>query len=208
MSLLPDFAAGFFLGLSLIVAIGAQNAFILRQGLLKRHVLILCSICAVSDAALILAGVLGLGALVEQFPQLISFVTIGGAVFLFTYGAMAARRALKPSSMEEGANLADGPPLKAAVLTVLAFTFLNPHVYLDTFILVGGISTGYQGASLVAFTFGAMSASFAWFFSLGYGAQLLTPLFQKPKAWQILDGLIALIMFAIGFSLFVRFFSL
>lgn len=206
MSLLPDFAAGFFLGLSLIVAIGAQNAFILRQGLLKRHVLILCSICALSDAGLILAGVLGLGALVEQFPQLISFVTIGGAVFLFTYGFLAARRALRPSAME-GTELADTQPLKAAVLTVFAFTFLNPHVYLDTFILVGGISTGYQGASLVAFTIGAMSASCVWFFTLGYGAQLLTPLFQKPKAWQILDGLIALIMFAIGLSLVTRFFS-
>src|SRR5690606_31813874 len=127
--------SGFALGASLIIAIGAQNAFILRQGLIRSHVFVLCLICALSDALLIAAGVAGLGTLVSRSPTLITVVTLGGAVFLATYAAMAFRRAWRPAAMAAGAPA--GMELKAAVLTCLAFTFLNPHVYLDTVVLLG-----------------------------------------------------------------------
>jgi len=204
-SLYAPAVAGFLLGGSLIIAIGAQNAFILRQGLLRQHVFILCLICALSDAVLIALGVAGLGAIISGSKLLIGAVTLGGAAFLAVYAVMALRRAISPSGME-AARTAPGS-LKAAVLTCLAFTFLNPHVYLDTVLLVGGLSGRYQGAARVAFALGAMSASFVWFFGLGYGARVLQPLFAKPAAWRVLDGLIALVMAALSLSLLHRFFA-
>ena len=195
-------ASGFVLGLTLIIAIGAQNAFILRQGLMRSHVFVLCLTCAVSDALLIAIGVAGLGGLVERNPSLVTGVTLGGIVFLSVYGIFALRRAFKPSALL--ASERDKPmPLSAALATCLAFTFLNPHVYLDTVVLLGGLSGRYPDGERIAFGAGAMTASFAWFFSLGYGARLLAPVFAKPQSWRVLDLGIAGIMFALAAGLLV-----
>lgn len=195
--------AGFALGGSLIVAIGAQNAFILRQGLIRSHVFVLCLICALSDALLIAAGVGGLGALVSRSPILISAVTLGGALFLGTYAVMAFRRAARPGMLVAGAP--QGMALKPAVLACLAFTFLNPHVYLDTVVLLGSLSAAYEGADRVAYGAGAALASFAWFFGLGYGARLLAPVFARPAAWRVLDVLIGCVMSMLALGLVVSF---
>jgi L-lysine exporter family protein LysE/ArgO len=195
--------SGFLLGASLIIAIGAQNAFILRQGLLRQHVFILSLICALSDALLITAGVAGLGTLIARSPTLISVVTLGGAAFLFWYASVAFRRALHPEVLE-AASSGNGN-LKMAIGTVLALTFLNPHVYLDTVVLLGGLSARFEGASRAAYGAGAALSSFVWFFGLGYGARLLQPIFAKPAAWRVLDVLIGLVMAGIGLGLLVRF---
>lgn len=191
-SILSAALQGFMLGAGLIVAIGAQNAFVLRQGLLRRHVLPVAFLCAASDALLIALGTAGLGSLIAGRPGLLRLVGLGGAAFLFWYGIVALRRATRPHRLQTA-----GPTenrLAAAVATCLALTFLNPHVYLDTVVLLGSISARFTGAGRTAFAAGAMTASFAWFFSLGYGARLLTPLFARPLAWWILDALIALTM--------------
>jgi L-lysine exporter family protein LysE/ArgO len=195
--------SGFFLGASLIIAIGAQNAFILRQGLLRSHVFVLCLICALSDALLIAAGVAGLGTLVSQSPMLINAVSLGGMLFLGTYAFMAFKRALHPGAMQTGNPEPLG--LKSAVATCVAFTFLNPHVYLDTVVLLGSLSSAYVGADRVAYGAGAAIASFVWFFGLGYGARLLQPLFAKPAAWRVLDVLIGIVMALLALSLGARF---
>lgn len=192
-------ASGFFLGASLIIAIGAQNAFILRQGLLRRHVFVLCLVCALSDALLIAAGVGGFGSLVASSETAIGIVTWAGFVFLSVYGLIALRRAWKPGAMVAAES--GGGSLGAALAACLSFTFLNPHVYLDTVVLLGGISGGYAGAARLAFGIGAAAASFVWFFGLGYGARLLEPLFAKPSAWRVLDLVIALVMFALAVKL-------
>ncbi|WP_349364183.1 MAG: LysE/ArgO family amino acid transporter [Roseitalea porphyridii] len=192
---------GFVLGATLIIAIGAQNAFILRQGLARRHVFILCLICALSDALLIAAGVAGLGTLIAGNPGLIMAVTIGGAAFLFVYAVLALRRATRPSALVAAAPDGGALSLRAAIATCLAFTFLNPHVYLDTVVLLGSLSGRYEGAARAAFGGGAMAASFVWFFTLGYGARLLAPFFARPGAWRVLDLLIALIMAALAAGL-------
>ncbi|MGH6762800.1 MAG: LysE/ArgO family amino acid transporter [Phyllobacterium sp.] len=197
--------SGFLLGASLIIAIGAQNAFILRQGLLRQHVFILCLICALSDALLIAAGIAGLGTLIAQSPGLISLVTLGGAVFLLGYAFIAFRRAVHPHALRAAKSGETG--LKPAVATVLALTFLNPHVYLDTVVLLGGLSARYEGMERIAYGIGAVVASFIWFFALGYGARLLQPVFAKPAAWRVLDVLIGLVMAGIGVSLLVRYFN-
>lgn len=191
--------SGFLLGASLIIAIGAQNAFILRQGLLQSHVFILCLICSLSDAVLIAAGVAGLGTLIKQSPLLIELVTLGGAIFLGFYAIRAFQRMARPASLEEATD--KGLSLRSAVLTCLAFTFLNPHVYLDTVLLVGSLSSVYEGKAHLAFGVGAATSSFVWFFALGYGARLLQPVFRKPAAWRILDGIIGVIMSALALSL-------
>jgi L-lysine exporter family protein LysE/ArgO len=197
--MLSPFISGFLLGGSLIVAIGAQNAFILRQGLLRQHVFVLCLVCALSDAVLIAAGVGGLGMLVARFPLLLTAVTIGGALFLFAYALLALRRALDPRALE--AARGGEANLGVALAACLAFTFLNPHVYLDTVLLIGSISATHEGVARIAFGAGAAAASFVWFFGLGYGARLLQPLFARPSAWRILDLVIAAVMAAIGISL-------
>ncbi|MCC2609168.1 LysE/ArgO family amino acid transporter [Neorhizobium petrolearium] len=200
------FSAGFSglaLGGSLIVAIGAQNAFILRQGLIRSHVFILCLICALSDALLIAAGVGGLGTIVAQSPVLIQVVTLCGAVFLGTYSVMAFRRAAKPGAMVAGAPEPMG--LKAAVLTCLAFTFLNPHVYLDTVVLLGSLSAAFEGTERVAYGAGAAIASCLWFFGLGYGARFLAPFFARPAAWRVLDVVIGVVMGLLALGLLLSF---
>lgn len=190
--------SGFVLGGSLIIAIGAQNAFLLRQGLLQRHVLPLSLFCAVSDALLILAGVAGFGEAIKAVPTLLEAVRWGGAAFLVWYAVVAFRRALKPGALL--ARQGEGMPLKAALLQCAAFTWLNPHVYLDTVVLVGGISATF-GPDRWWYAAGAATASFVWFFALGYGARLLTPVFSRPVAWRVLDIGIGLVMAAIALKL-------
>lgn len=197
--MLPAAATGFAAGLSLIVAIGAQNAFVLRQGLLRSHVFWICLICAASDAILVSIGVAGFGALSEKAPWLEPAMRYGGAAFLTWYGFRSFRAALRPRAME-GADQA-APSLRAAVLTCLALTWLNPHVYLDTVALLGAISSPYQGADRLAFGAGAVTASFAFFFSLGYGARYLAPLFARPAAWRVLDIAIGIVMWTIAATL-------
>jgi len=200
-SFLPPALAGFALGGSLIIAIGAQNAFILRMGLIRRHVFVLCLICALSDAVLIALGVAGLGAVVDSQPQLLKFISIGGGLFLMVYSIFAIRRMIYPETMESRST--GSMSLARAISICLAFTFLNPHVYLDTVVLVGALAAAWQGQQRLVFAVGAIIASFVWFFALGYGARLLAPLFEKQISWQILDALIAIVMAWLGISIFL-----
>ncbi len=195
--------AGFFLGGSLIIAIGAQNAFILRQGLVRAHVLVVVLIAALSDALLITAGIAGLGSIVARSTALITIVTIGGAIFLACYAVLAFRRALQRHVMEAAQKSVGS--VWAAATTCLGLTFLNPHVYLDTVLLIGGLSGQYEGSARLAFGVGACIASFVWFFALGYGARLLAPVFVNPVAWRVLDVLIGLVMMFLAIGLVVRF---
>src|SRR3954464_7004114 len=198
-------ASGLALGLGLIVAIGAQNAFVLRQGLRVEHVTAVVAVCAASDIALIAAGVLGAGAALSRVPWLIPAVCFAGAAFLLTYGFLAARRALRPGALlPDAAGARTG--LAVTVATCLALTWLNPHVYLDTVVLLGSMSSTY-GAHRWAFAAGAGVGSLLWFAGLGYGARLLRPVFARPTAWRVLDALIALVMAVLGVSLAVRGFS-
>ena len=186
------FATGFATSLGLIVAIGSQNAFVLRQGILRSHVLALVLFCGLSDALLIAAGVAGAGALVRLHPQALLWARWGGAVFLVAYALLAARRALRPAALTP----LDAPdlPLRAALALCAGFTFLNPHVYLDTVVLLGVLANAWSPPDNAWFGLGAALASLSWFAALGFGARLLRPVFAKPLAWQVLDGLIALTM--------------
>jgi L-lysine exporter family protein LysE/ArgO len=195
--------AGMGLGLSLIIAIGAQNAFVLRQGLRREHVLAVVLICAVSDAVLIIAGVAGGGALFTALPWLVEVVRWIGAAFLLAYGVLAAVRALRPPKPDADGLRATGATassLAVAITTCLALTWLNPHVYLDTVVLLGSVGSTH-GGDRWWFAGGATAGSILWFTSLGFGARLLAPLFAKPRAWRILDGIIAVVMIAIALSL-------
>ena len=225
--------AGLGLGLSLIVAIGAQNVFVLRQGIRREHVFVVAAICAVSDALLIAAGVGGMGAALQAAPWLIGVARWAGAAFLVGYAFLAARRAwrgtesglvvgedaasagrgARSASRDAGGGLGTGADASSAtavvagrtallpvVLTCLALTWLNPHVYLDTVVLLGSVGATY-GEQRWIFAAGAMLASVAWFFSLAYGARLLGGVLASPRAWRILDGIIAVVMLAIAVSL-------
>lgn len=190
------FATGFSIGLSLILAIGAQNAFVLRQGLRGEHVFWICLTCALSDAVLIALGVSSFQTIAAISPMIDRVMRIAGAAFLIWYGARSAMSAIRSSEalvVTAGAQTT----LNAALATALALTWLNPHVYLDTVVLLGTISTQYPGQQL-AFALGAMTASFVFFFSLGYGAAWLRPLFARPQAWRLLEGAIALTMWTIA----------
>ncbi len=189
--------AGFLLGFSLILAIGAQNAFVIRQGLRREHVFAVCLTCAFSDAALIAAGVAGFGALAEAVPWLERAMRYGGAAFLFWYGARNFISAWRGGEAMEAAQGTGS--LRTALLTCLALTWLNPHVYLDTVVLLGSISAQY--AQKLAFAIGAMTASFVFFFGLGYGARILDPLFRKPASWRVLDAIVGVTMWAIAAKL-------
>ena len=206
-----SFFAGLGLGLSLIVAIGAQNVFVLRQGIRREHVLAVAAICALSDAALIAAGVAGLGYLLEAVPWLVDVARWLGAAFLVCYGLLAARRAWRggPEALKvDGADRQDAvvsSRLGPVVFTVLALTWLNPHVYLDTVLMLGSIAATHGDARWY-FAAGAIIASVVWFVGLGYGARYLGGWLNTPRAWRILDGVIAAVMFAIAVTLVVPIF--
>ena len=204
--------AGLVLGFSLIVAIGAQNLFVLRQGLRREHVLLVAAICALSDAVLIVLGVSGVGLMLQSLPWLLVAARWGGAAFLVGYGVLAARRAWRPSGAamivaadpfgSTGGTVAVAVrrSLAPTVLSCLALTWLNPHVYLDTVFLLGSVAAGHAEGRW-AFAGGAMVASVVWFFGLGLGSRLLAPWLAKPSAWRVLDGVIAVVMVSLGAGL-------
>ena len=189
--------AGFAASVVLIVAIGAQNAFVLRQGLRREHVLPVVVICAVSDLALIVAGIAGLGAVITARPVTVTVIRWIGAAFLLAYAVLAAKRAVFPGTLRP----TDRAPatLRATLLTCLALTFLNPHVYLDTVLLLGSVAQNYPHRWL--FGVGAATASVVWFTALGAGAHRLGPVLSRPAAWRVLDGLIAFVMVGVAASL-------
>lgn len=195
------FLQGFGLGAGLIIAIGAQNAFVLQQGLRRQHVFATAAICALCDAALILLGVAGLGAVITQSAHLTAVATWGGAAFLFVYGARSFWSALRPGTLDAEQSTLPGSTLRATLLAVLGVSLLNPHVYLDTVVLVGSVGGRYPAGDRVAFAAGAMTASCLWFFGLAYGAARLAPLFRRPLAWRLLDLGVGAIMWAIAASL-------
>ncbi|WP_439656353.1 LysE/ArgO family amino acid transporter [Lentzea sp. HUAS TT2] len=188
---MTDLLLGFGTMMTLIVAIGAQNAFVLRQGLRRHAVAQVVAVCAISDAILVAVGVAGFGAIVKAFPAAITIAAVVGGIFLLGYGFLAARRAFAPSALNAGTDMSTRP-----VLTALALTWLNPHVYLDTLLLLGSIAAGRW-----LFGVGAVTASITWFVALGFGARLLSPLFARPRAWRVLDGLIAAVMITLGVTL-------
>lgn len=206
--LLASALSGLGLGLGLIVAIGAQNAFVLRQGIRREHVLAVVLICITSDALLIAAGVAGAGALFSALPWLVTAARWGGALFLLGYAVLAARRALRrPAGDAEGlpvepvaAAEGRGGRLGAVVATTLALTWLNPHVYLDTFVLLGSVGSTH-GEARWAFAAGAILGSTLWFSALGLAARALAPVFARPAAWRVLDGFIAVVMSALAVGL-------
>jgi L-lysine exporter family protein LysE/ArgO len=194
------FLTGLLLGGSLIIAIGSQNAYVLKQGLIKSHVFLICLICALSDALLITLGTSGVGAIIEKNPEWLKAVTWFGAAYLIAFALTSFRAAFSGETLQTASNNTS-QNTKTIVSTVLALTFLNPHVYLDTVLLIGSIASPYSDGDKLNFTLGAVSASFIWFFGLGYGARFLSPLFSKPKAWKILNILIGIVMLGIAYSL-------
>ncbi|WP_449385728.1 LysE/ArgO family amino acid transporter [Cellulomonas soli] len=199
-TLAPAALAGLLSGFSLIVAIGAQNAFVLRQGIRREHVLPVVAVCAGADAILVSAGIAGLGRLVTAHPGVLAATRWGGAAFLLTYAVVAARRARHPARMEASPT---GPAgLRAVILAAAGFTFLNPHVYLDTVVLLGSIAQQHgPGAGSWAFGAGAVTASITWFTALGLGARRLGGVFARPGAWRVLDAAIAVVMVTLALSL-------
>lgn len=194
-----SYAAGFGAGLSLIVAIGAQNAFVLKQGLMRHHVFWVCLFCAASDAFLILLGVTGMARILTAAPMLAEVMRWAGAAFLVWYGARSFRSAWRGGEAlrPEG----EGKTLGRTLAVVAALTWLNPHVWLDTVVLLGAVSAGWPDP--LVFGLGAMTGSFLFFFALGYGARLLAPVFARPRAWQVLELGIGVVMWSIALTLIV-----
>ena len=194
------FITGFSIGFSLILAIGAQNAFVLKQGLIRQNVFLVCLICAASDAILITLGVSGFGEIITEYPIIEKLARIGGALFLFTYGglnlysAQTKTHALEPTKKIQKSK-------HKTILTCLGFTWLNPHVYLDTVVMLGSISTQFENTA--TFAIRAISASFVFFFSLGFGASKLTKYFEKPRTWRVLENLIGILMIFLGITLVI-----
>jgi len=199
--LLSAFPKGFFLLASLIVAIGGQNVFVLRQGLKREHVWPIVLFCAAADASLIIAGVSGLGGLLALVPGLSLVMSLGGAAFLGGYGVMALGRAARPAVLR--VEVQPSMSLGAAMAATAAFTFLNPHVYIDKVMLVGAVGASLPALERPGFMAGAVLASVMWFVSLGFGARVLAPVFARPIAWRILDLGIGLMMFGLAISLVV-----
>lgn len=197
--MLSTYFQGFAVSLGLILAIGAQNAFVLKQGLKQQSVFWVCLVCALSDSILISLGVLGFSQLILHYPQAMLLAKYFGAAFLFWYGAQHFYQAYKLQEAQlQEASQPDKP--WQIIIICLAMTWLNPHVYLDTVVLIGSVSTQFEATKLY-FTLGAISASWLFFFSLGYGARLLSPIFQSTKAWRILDAIIGVVMWGIAVSL-------
>lgn len=200
--MIETFLAGLGAGLSLIVAIGAQNAFMLRQGLRREHAGSVAALCSLADAGLICAGVLGIGALVEQAPWALGVLRWAGSAFLIGYAVIALRQAIHPGTLR-AADSGTGAALGPVLTTAAALTFLNPHVYLDTVLLLGSIANQHGHRGRWVFATGASVASVAWFFGVAYGARWLAPLFARPFAWRVLDVSIAVVMGLVALSLAV-----
>ena len=200
MSAFNTLIAGFSLGLGLILAIGAQNAFVLKQGIRKHHVFWICLCCAVSDALLIVAGVGGFASLMALYPWIDTLTRYGGALFLLAYAVLSFKDAIYDESAVDYSAAEKPQSLRSALLVCLAFTWLNPHVYLDTLVLIGSVSTQYAEQREL-FALGAVTASFVFFFSLGFGARYLGPLFAKPQAWRYLNIFVGCTMLAIATGL-------
>lgn len=199
------FASGFLISAALIMAIGAQNLFVLRQGLKREHVGPVVLFCGAADALLITAGVAGVGAFLAAVPQLTLILTLGGAAFLGFYGIKALQRMASSDAMAVVSG--DSVSLRGAIAATAGFTFLNPHVYLDTVLLMGAAGSAQPAALRPIFVAGAASASFAWFAALGYGARLLVPLFARPAAWRVLDAIVGVTMLSLAASLLWRAFG-
>jgi len=193
------FLQGFGISAGLIAAIGAQNAFVLSQSVRRNHHMMIALICSLCDAILITVGIAGVGTLVASRPFLMQLAAWGGAAFLFWYGTGALRSALRGGKLEDDAQTVS--TLRSVIWATLAVTLLNPHVYLDTIVLMGSVSGQFAGSGRLWFGAGAMTASFIWFFSLSMGGQMLAPLFRRPLAWRVLDGLVCITMWGIAFSL-------
>lgn len=193
-------ATGMLTGLALIVAIGAQNAFVLRQGIRREHIGTVVLLCALSDAFLILAGTAGIGALVSRFPQALDLLRWGGAAYLAWFGIRSIRSALKPSALGAQAPSSRG----SIVSTTLALTYLNPHVYLDTVVFLGSLANQYGTGGRWVFAVGAVAGSILWFSALGYGARALAKPLGSPRTWRILDGAIGVVMLALAVALLLR----
>ncbi|WP_262927277.1 LysE/ArgO family amino acid transporter [Phytohalomonas tamaricis] len=195
-------AKGFFTATSLIVAIGSQNAYVLKQGLLKRHIGLICMLCFFCDAVLMTLGIFGVGRIFAQSPELTRLITLAGAGFLFVYGALSFRAAWQgEQSLETETNDGVAKTLTSSILATLAVTLLNPHVYLDTVVIVGSLAVTLDHVEKWLFITGALLGSFLWFFGLGYGARLLRPLFATPFTWRILNTFIGIVMWGIALSL-------
>lgn len=198
---LTPLLSGFSLGASLIIAIGSQNAFVLRQGLKRDHVFLVCSICFLCDAILISLGALGFGSLVASSPHLMEPALWGGAAFLIVYGLRSFCSALRPEVLKADSDnrILDKP--RRVIMVTLGLSLLNPHVYLDTVLLLGSLAGQYAGNARLLFAVGSITASLIWFYGIGYGARVLTPLFRTPSAWRILDVLVGCTMWGIAGSL-------
>lgn len=196
------FINGFLISLGLIVAIGAQNIYVLKRGLLKESVFIVALTCTLIDALLIIAGVKGLGKFIEEFPAFIIYITWFGIVFLVAYGLLALKSATSKHIMTIDTHSSKKSTLMI-VMTICSLSFLNPHVYIDTVILIGTIGSKYQDNLQNLFILGATSASVIWFFSLAYGCRVLIPLFKKPFTWKLLDLLTACVMFFVAYTLYI-----
>jgi len=195
------FITGFFLGLSLIVAIGAQNAFVIRQGILRQHIFYTALFCSISDALLIIVGIAGISYFLNDLFFEYSKIIYGiSAIWLFAYGFMRIQSAFKSKSMELSNDLKP-KSLLSSISIIAALTYLNPHVYLDTVILIGSVSQQFIEINRIYFAVGACSASFVWFFGIAYGAKLLSSIMQTSSHWRILETFIAFIMFTIGFNI-------
>lgn len=200
-SLTAPFVAGAGLGASLIIAIGAQNAFVLRQGVARRHVVAVVATCVACDWVLIALGAIGFGRLVTAFPALMTWTAWGGAVFLAVYGALSFKAAFHPGALRGGSERTEFASVAAAVGATLAVSLLNPHVYLDTVVLLGSVASQHPGVSRAAFVAGAWVASAAWFSAVGFGAGLLAPVFERPGTWRALDVGIGVVMWGIAITL-------
>lgn len=199
--IITAFLQGFGLGAGLIIAIGAQNVFVLQQGIMRQHVLLTALICTICDALLIALGVAGLGTLIAANDWLLRIATYGGALFLFGFGLRSFYNAWRLATLDPTTNTLAGATVRATVAAVVGVSLLNPHVYLDTVVLVGSVGGQYSGVARSFFAAGAMAASATWFFALAYGAGWLAPLFARPTTWRILDFAVGCVMWVISFSL-------
>lgn len=192
---------GFFMGAGLIMAIGAQNAFVIKQGLKGNHLLLTALTCCLCDGVLIVLGVMGIGLLINDHTNWLTAIRWFGAAFLVVYGILSFIKAFKPETLAAELTQSKNSSKTATLLALLGFTLLNPHTYIDTFLLLGGIGAQHCGVDKYLFIIGTLSASVLWFFGLTYGAARLTPLFQNPKAWQLLNSGVGVMMIVIAYKL-------